>query len=676
MMEESLESRVARLIEGGGRIALELRRAIVYADVDPKSSLTKSRIILEIILNEIYGQEIGSQPKGSMIASLLKEKQFAQKIDKRILVRMNSVREMGNLGPHDSGTVLSEDAKRVILDLCDIIEWYQNTYKKKSEIIPKKYLISESFSDKILKVEKVFVPPQSFALVRRILEAKELIIILGVAHIGKTSLALYLGNLLKKNKIVREFIIFPKDGSIDELNGLKDIVILFDDPFGGSKYNPKLSFLGDDFDWVREFSFRNGNYVIITSRKEIFDEALDDTKLGERNDLQDFIVNISPNDYSIETKEKILYNHLDFYNSSERERGLVKQNKEEILKSLDFPHSYQIFVRDGSRRVLEGEKLLVEVLQEAVEIEKVISRWFASFYNKEKESFYFLFTLALFPDNTPENFFQIHKLVTKQIRIERCLNISSPEVYDLSRFLRKTAPYITFNYTLGFDHPSYRDGIISKIKEDYLSDLVAIVPCCELLGNDNNSVLRNLAIMCLQEIGSILPDKTIPILKKFMIDDWRRELYAGNALYELGKILPDKVIPIFQELIKHDNSAICDEAQSLLGKVAVNFPNKVLPTLLHWVENESKDDIKIRAISCLETILTTQFTIVWSNFEEWSRHDDWVIRRMVALCLRNAVKKYPKEIVPVLTKLSSDKEWLVKRAADFVLDRYYLDKSF
>ncbi len=43
----------------------------------------------------------------------------------------------------------------------------------------------------------------------------------------------------------------------------------------------------------------------------------------------------------------------------------------------------------------------------------------------------------------------------------------------------------------------------------------------------------------------------------------------------------------------------------------------------------------------------------------------------MAICLRNAVKENSDEILPVLNKLSIDTEWLVKNAADFVLDKYY-----
>lgn len=103
-----------------------LREALLYLSRDPQSSLTKSRIVLEKILFQILNDLLGRSPKRPMIASMLEERQLLEKIPRRILNRMNSIREMSNLGPHGEH-VTQADASRVMADLLDVLEWYVTT---------------------------------------------------------------------------------------------------------------------------------------------------------------------------------------------------------------------------------------------------------------------------------------------------------------------------------------------------------------------------------------------------------------------------------------------------------------------------------------------------------------------------------------------------------------------
>src|SRR5262249_52700096 len=45
----------------------------------------------------------------------------------RISARMNAIRDMGNLGPHGE-VVEPQDAMRVLEDLCEVLEWYEQRY--------------------------------------------------------------------------------------------------------------------------------------------------------------------------------------------------------------------------------------------------------------------------------------------------------------------------------------------------------------------------------------------------------------------------------------------------------------------------------------------------------------------------------------------------------------------
>ena len=104
-----------------------LQSAFTYLPSDPHSSLTKCRIILEKILKSIYVYELGKEPSYTMIGQILSDKPFTSKMPKRILARMNFIREMANLGSH-GGEVNRGDAIRVLHDLVDVLDWYVLNY--------------------------------------------------------------------------------------------------------------------------------------------------------------------------------------------------------------------------------------------------------------------------------------------------------------------------------------------------------------------------------------------------------------------------------------------------------------------------------------------------------------------------------------------------------------------
>jgi hypothetical protein len=123
-----LLARVERIGPCLGRWVGELRLAIGYIQEDPGSSLTKSRIVLEQLLEEIFTRETGHKPPEKLFLNgLLERNELKQKIERRIFVRFKSICESGNLGAHGE-KVAPQDATRIVHDLCDVLDWYAETY--------------------------------------------------------------------------------------------------------------------------------------------------------------------------------------------------------------------------------------------------------------------------------------------------------------------------------------------------------------------------------------------------------------------------------------------------------------------------------------------------------------------------------------------------------------------
>lgn len=118
-----IKRRVAKLEQAAVRFATELRLALRYVESDAGSSLTKSRIVLERVVIDVYVAEMGREPRKPMLAEMLLDNQFTRKLERRIVARMNAIRDLANLGPHGEA-VESSDAAKVLDDLCEVLEWY------------------------------------------------------------------------------------------------------------------------------------------------------------------------------------------------------------------------------------------------------------------------------------------------------------------------------------------------------------------------------------------------------------------------------------------------------------------------------------------------------------------------------------------------------------------------
>lgn len=122
-MTSTIEDRVARLERTVSDLVGHIRSAIAYSPADPASALTKSRIVLEKLLLDLYVLT-GHQAFKVRINDILCDKSFTvPHVPPRILARMRFVQDLGNLGPHPSN-VNSADSALLLEVLVDIVEWY------------------------------------------------------------------------------------------------------------------------------------------------------------------------------------------------------------------------------------------------------------------------------------------------------------------------------------------------------------------------------------------------------------------------------------------------------------------------------------------------------------------------------------------------------------------------
>jgi pSer/pThr/pTyr-binding forkhead associated (FHA) protein len=118
-----LGSRVWELARAFPDYAEHLGHAFEYQRPDAASSLTKSRLVMEQFLVQLYTVEMGREPRKPLLGEMLADNQFTRRLERRIVERMDGIRGFGNLGPHGE-KVEPIDATRALDDVCVVLDWH------------------------------------------------------------------------------------------------------------------------------------------------------------------------------------------------------------------------------------------------------------------------------------------------------------------------------------------------------------------------------------------------------------------------------------------------------------------------------------------------------------------------------------------------------------------------
>ena len=103
----------------------EIRLTLQLADIDPRMTLTRTRRVLEYVVNEVYrrhfNEDPGTRPLENLLQRLIKEHVLPPKVG----TYASGIRAMGNLGTHGKGDeILRSDAQHSIDQLVVILLWY------------------------------------------------------------------------------------------------------------------------------------------------------------------------------------------------------------------------------------------------------------------------------------------------------------------------------------------------------------------------------------------------------------------------------------------------------------------------------------------------------------------------------------------------------------------------
>ena len=118
---QRLDSLSGELLE----LRQEIKLTLQLADIDPRMTLTRTRRVLEYVVNEVYrrhfNEDPGTRPLENLLQRLIKEHILPPKVG----TYASGIRAMGNLGTHGKGDeILPSDAQHSIDQLVVILLWY------------------------------------------------------------------------------------------------------------------------------------------------------------------------------------------------------------------------------------------------------------------------------------------------------------------------------------------------------------------------------------------------------------------------------------------------------------------------------------------------------------------------------------------------------------------------
>ena len=530
--------------------------------------------------------------------------------------------------------------------------------------LDEKYVLSTADLARLENLSRKYVPPVSFDTFKLHLLRERLVIISGPPHTGKTSLGLMLCLTLQDLGIIRRIVLFPADGGLSDLKDLADSAVFLDDPFGAVRFTRFVQPAVDQAEAL--VKLKEHNYIIMASRADVLHEAFRNSKFGELSAFRS-VMKLDETAYTPLDRCRILRAHLRLSGASKRLIGYAAAHEDLIVAALQFPHSYQILPQ-----LLEdactGKRQLAAVLEDANEIEGVVSAFFSRFYQNDKEVFYFLLCLALVNNQARADFAQAHRLCVQSIVEYRRLAVGLPTIHDLDRLSLEAVPYVSADRTVAYSHPSYWQGVFRSIKSNFLGDALR---CIALLGTSGLSVLREavfspLVEICSTHLDEALPD-VLPVIMSLVQDDWRRDGRAAAFLAACAADRPIKTIDLILELLGSSNHYVARDSERALEVAALHAPETTLPIVIGLARSESS--VRLRAVHVLGRVAHDNPIQVLPILDALAKDEDWQVRRQVALSFNPPRGELPADIATLLRALTKDPHWMVSAAAEASLRR-------
>lgn len=384
----------------------------------------------------------------------------SQKCDNYIYITNVPFSGVSKKGLHDYIEIKKKDFKIKNFDYWDgekIISFLSSAVNVKESFFPLegiKYLNHEE----VKRVEKIYVKPQQYDRIKDSLVNDKITCIVGQPHIGKTTSSVFLANEIYQKKNLNSMLLIPIIDNVNCLPQITNSVIIFDDLFGETNFES----IGKKSKLISHLIKLN-NYIIITSRNYIFEEARIEKQLSEYIKHTDTIL-IQEGSYPSQQLSQILQNHLNLKKDnnilSVTTIDTVQVYKERIINELRFPHNIEVFVDKLSNNTIT-KKTIGELINSSKKIETVVLSWLKNL-NEEEINLLIIISLCGMIDLDDLSSFS-----------ENFWTYTSNIINDFIENNDKLLSLI--DNELKFRHPSFRNTCYQYLKNQNKESIVQIV---------------------------------------------------------------------------------------------------------------------------------------------------------------------------------------------------------
>lgn len=223
---DQLENRISDLEKFYAPLFNQLKIALDLIKIEPASSLSKSRSILEILISDIYIIELNQSPDNKTLNDKIQDLSLSKKIKKNILARINYIRSQCNNAVHNE-EVTKNDAIDVLENLCDVFEWYLKKYKSISTGRTGNSNSITYYSNSFLKFVERNLAIILVCMI--VLIASEIIYVTFFNSGNNSSNSEVYINEIEKDKIIKNFIRDYQNTY--KLNNIDSTIYFFDESF-------------------------------------------------------------------------------------------------------------------------------------------------------------------------------------------------------------------------------------------------------------------------------------------------------------------------------------------------------------------------------------------------------------------------------------------------------------
>ncbi|MFZ3060612.1 MAG: hypothetical protein WA102_12865 [Candidatus Methanoperedens sp.] len=301
------------------------------------------------------------------------------------------------------------------------------------------------------EIEELYVEPQNYDKIKRILEENNIVFIIGDAEMGKTYTAI---KLLFEYSKDYEPIYIPEERKREQWEFIRHKTdfegkaIYLEDPWGKVEFETAESLfteIGHLFEMIK----RTRCKIIITSREKVFNEFKERKEFAE--DLRKYVIPLKVNlSYSKENLKNILEKYIDVFEPIwAHNLGLRLIAFKAAEAKLRTPMSIRKLI-ESSKDVRDFDSLHAVIEKAAEETKIVFAREIKEIYKKGEYDKLVFLSFAYIGVET-----NIAKLYYKEILKDLGYDLIKAKDFDE---IMEESKEVEILYILRYIHPSYEDA--------------------------------------------------------------------------------------------------------------------------------------------------------------------------------------------------------------------------